>query len=403
MHVSWLTQADPMTLTTPGAWVATETSRLEDYLDERFDVRLRDHWNWFRQAREGDFWGRLYGVQALVCRIRPATQERDERRVDFDGVLQGLAREAGIRGRQIEAARSGFESPPAGPGPLRIDLKSVAARGASLRAEPDLAPVQCRRSRSDEEKTMSNGRRRSAPPPSRATAPSRVPGRSPSSPGIDINDPLNTRRIVQQFVGEQMAREAAPVREWLDANVDLLRGVAMPALLARVRRDVPEARELPDIQIEAIIREWTNLRGISIPRVSLIPLPGIAEIPPPPSGPSFADSELASAIRGLLSIPTSIEIARPHGRTEIGVSGATVELISGASRVGGSISWGGTMGLFTQVGGVRFEGSLSAERWSMTVSFPPGTPTPDLSRLGEIFRERRARLPRDRARDREPG
>ena len=159
---------------------------------------------------------------------------------------------------------------------------------------------------------MSNGRRRFVPP-SRATSPVLVsPGPSPASSGIDFSDPLNTRRIVQQFVGEQMAREAAPVgmarRQRRFAARRRHAGAARPGEARRT-----QARGLPEIQIEAIIREWTNLRGISIPRVSLIPLPGVAEIPPPPSGPSFADSELASAIRGLLSIPTSIEIARPPG------------------------------------------------------------------------------------------
>jgi hypothetical protein len=93
------------------------------------------------------------------------------------------------------------------------------------------------------------------------------------------------------------------------------------------------------------------------------------------------------ALGRLSSIPTSIVIERPHGRTEIGLSGATVELMGGGARVGGSISWGGTMGLSTELGGIRFAGSLSAERWSMTVTLPPGTPIPDVGRLGAIFSE----------------
>jgi hypothetical protein len=124
---------------------------------------------------------------------------------------------------------------------------------------------------------VNNGRRRFLPLRPRGAAAAAT--RTTSGPGVDVTDPLNTRRIVQQFVGEQMAREAVPVREWLDANIDSLHGFALPALLVRVRRDVPESRELPDIQIESIIREWANLRGISIPRASLIPLPGLAEIP----------------------------------------------------------------------------------------------------------------------------
>jgi hypothetical protein len=209
---------------------------------------------------------------------------------------------------------------------------------------------------------------------------------SARSPALDADDPLGTRRIVQQTVREQMAREAAPIVAWLDANVDTVRGLAMPSLVERVRREVPEARALPVVQVEAAIREWTTLRGVVLPRLSLFPTAGVSEIPRAPSR-SLADSDLVSALQRLSSIPTSIVIERPHGRTEIGVSGATVELIGGGARVGGSISWGGTMGVFTEIGGIRFAGTLSAERWSMTVTLPPGTPVPDASRLGEIFRE----------------
>ncbi len=214
--------------------------------------------------------------------------------------------------------------------------------------------------------------------PTTTTGTRRTPSLSPDDPRI--------RSAISESVRGELAREAAPIRAWLDANADSVRGFAMPALVARIRRAVPEAREMPNIQLESIIRQWANERGLSIPRVSIIPMPGVAEIPPA-SGPSFADSDLADAVRRVLSIPTSIEVERPHGRAEIAVSGATVELTSGETRVGSSISWGGTLGVFTEVRGVRFSGSLSAERWSMTLSFPSGPRVPNLSQLGEIFRE----------------
>ncbi|MFQ5525000.1 MAG: hypothetical protein ACE5GX_01935 [Thermoanaerobaculia bacterium] len=230
---------------------------------------------------------------------------------------------------------------------------------------------------------MGNGsrggrRKRTTTPTTGTPASTRTPSLSPSDPRI--------ASILRESVRADMAREAAPVRTWLDANADSVRGFAMPALIARIRRAVPEAREMPNVQLESIIRQWANERGLSIPRLSIVALPGVAEVPPA-SGPSFGDSDLADAVRRVLSIPTSIEVARPHGRAEISVSGATVELRDGGARAGGSISWGGTLGVFTEVSGVRFSGSLSAERWSMTLSFPSGPRVPNLSQLGEIFRE----------------
>lgn len=208
---------------------------------------------------------------------------------------------------------------------------------------------------------------------------------TPRIPSLRLDDP-RIQSAISESVRSGLAREAAPVRAWLDANADSVPGWAMPALVARVRRAVAEARELPDVQLESIIRQWTNERGLSIPRISIVALPGVSEIPPA-SGPSFSDSALADAVRRVLSIPTSIEIERPHGRAEIAVSGATVELMRGGTRVGSSISWGGTLGVFTEVRGVRFSGSLSAERWTMSLSFPSGPRPPDLSQLGEIFRQ----------------
>ncbi len=205
------------------------------------------------------------------------------------------------------------------------------------------------------------------------------------TPNLSVDDP-RIQSAIRESVRTEAAREAAPVRAWLDANADSVRGFAMPALVARIRRAVPDARELPSIQLESIIRQWANERGLAIPRVSIVALPGVSEVPPA-SGPSFSDSALADAVRRVLSIPTSIEVQRPHGRAEIALSGATVELTSGADRVGGSISWGGTLGIFTEVRGVRFSGSLSAERWSMSLSFPSGPQPPNLAELGEIFRQ----------------
>lgn len=65
VHVCWLTQSDSRTFTTEGAWLATRTSRLADYLGSR-QIIGEGQWKWIRRSREGRFWGRLYGVQAVI-------------------------------------------------------------------------------------------------------------------------------------------------------------------------------------------------------------------------------------------------------------------------------------------------------------------------------------------------
>ena len=69
VHVSWLTQRDKQSVSTEGRWVALRTSRLADYLRPGDTVINEQHWNWLREDREGAFWGRLYGVQAVIYRI----------------------------------------------------------------------------------------------------------------------------------------------------------------------------------------------------------------------------------------------------------------------------------------------------------------------------------------------
>lgn len=66
VHVSWLTQTSENTLITDGKWIATATNRLKDYLMSGDRILHEKHWDWIRPGRDRDFWGRLYGVQALI-------------------------------------------------------------------------------------------------------------------------------------------------------------------------------------------------------------------------------------------------------------------------------------------------------------------------------------------------
>src|SRR5262245_40563809 len=66
VHVSWLTQLDHQTVSTNGRWIALRTARLADYLRPRDAIISEQSWYWLREGREGDYWGRLYGVQAVI-------------------------------------------------------------------------------------------------------------------------------------------------------------------------------------------------------------------------------------------------------------------------------------------------------------------------------------------------
>jgi hypothetical protein len=70
VHVCWLTEVDGGRLATEGAWIATRTPRLRDYVDPDCEVVREKQWEWLRREQEGPYWGRLYGVQAITYRPR---------------------------------------------------------------------------------------------------------------------------------------------------------------------------------------------------------------------------------------------------------------------------------------------------------------------------------------------
>ncbi len=66
VHVCWLKEAGAGRVTTAGAWIATKSADLSDYLLEQHTIKMRDAWQWLRWAQEGEYCGRLYGVQAVL-------------------------------------------------------------------------------------------------------------------------------------------------------------------------------------------------------------------------------------------------------------------------------------------------------------------------------------------------
>jgi hypothetical protein len=69
VHACWLVALDSQAFVTEGAWIATRTSRLADYLHPHYKIVAERQWQWLREAEEGPYWGRLYGVQSLIYRL----------------------------------------------------------------------------------------------------------------------------------------------------------------------------------------------------------------------------------------------------------------------------------------------------------------------------------------------
>jgi SAM-dependent methyltransferase len=74
VHVCWVEEREPAQFRTEGAWVATRTSHLKDYLHASNEVLFERRWRWMRWQPEGRYAGRLYGVQAVA--YRPSRQVR---------------------------------------------------------------------------------------------------------------------------------------------------------------------------------------------------------------------------------------------------------------------------------------------------------------------------------------
>lgn len=60
--------ADEQSVFTEGSWITLRTSRLADYLGSGDTIIHEQHWDWLREEREGNYWGRLYRVQAIIYR-----------------------------------------------------------------------------------------------------------------------------------------------------------------------------------------------------------------------------------------------------------------------------------------------------------------------------------------------
>jgi len=190
-----------------------------------------------------------------------------------------------------------------------------------------------------------------------------------------------------------LAESERPIREWLQANQSRLFGLSLNAIVAEVYRNVPAASGQGRGTIEMLVREWASEHGTSLPPQSLIPRPEDAAIPPPPSGPSIADSSIVSSVKSVIqTIVDGVGIERSHGYAKVTVGGPTVGLRGHGLEASGTVSWTGGMSVETSYRGLHFSGSLAPDKWEMSLTFPSTSSVPDLTRVGEVFREGEAAM-----------
>lgn len=194
-------------------------------------------------------------------------------------------------------------------------------------------------------------------------------------------------RLSDADVQAVLATSERPIRDWLDANENRVRGLSIRAATMELLRILPEARSQGAAVVAGVVRQWAAERGITLPPLSIVPHPADT-LPVPPPGPSLADSEIVAAVQSAVEvIGEGVRVDRRHGFAAITLSGAAVGLRRGGAEVAGEIGWSGEMAVLTRVDDFHFQARLSAESWSLSLTFPNDAMPADLSRLGAIFRE----------------
>lgn len=210
-------------------------------------------------------------------------------------------------------------------------------------------------------------------------------GSGDAPPSFNPLDPAMIRQVSMAVVQER----EVPLRTWLNANTDQIRRLSPAGVRLRLRRSVPEASGMADAELDGLIRRWAAEQGITLPPVSLFPEPGELAVPAP-GGPELTlpDSALIDAIRRGFTIATEgIEIRREHGRANVSVSGATVQLLAGGAAVKGTVGWSGSFGFQSAYRDVRFGAELSAECWTLKLNIGDEPAMLNPERLARIFEQ----------------
>jgi hypothetical protein len=143
---------------------------------------------------------------------------------------------------------------------------------------------------------------------------------------------------------------------------------------------------ISDEEIRKIVVLWASFNC-----VGLVVSPSTAgtSATPTPGSPSASESEMIDAIKkAVTTINDGVTIGKKEGNNiNIGVTGLTANLKKGDSSAALGISWTGTLKLDAQSGPFYFSGTLSKDKWEITLSFPQDTYIPNMATLGKVFTE----------------
>lgn len=143
---------------------------------------------------------------------------------------------------------------------------------------------------------------------------------------------------------------------------------------------------ISDDEIRKVVMKWASIHAIGL--VTRLPLGGSPGSPGQGTSPTNSDSELVDAVKKAIStINAGITFGKKGANVNIGVTGLTANLKTGDSSASLGLSWSGTLKLETESGPFHFSGTLSKDKWEITLSFPQDTYIPDLSSLTKVFKE----------------
>ena len=164
------------------------------------------------------------------------------------------------------------------------------------------------------------------------------------------------------------------VNAYLNANQTRIMVFSVDMAMIDVHTFVPESKQLTDDELRSQI---VGFRLMMYPRMGKLSSP-----------PSIADSQLIqTAKNGFTSVIKGVGFERKDGKITISPSGLTAELKKGTSAASINISWGGTLNLEASKGPIHISGSLSSDKWEVSLSIPDDPSVPDMSKLGKIFSE----------------
>lgn len=143
---------------------------------------------------------------------------------------------------------------------------------------------------------------------------------------------------------------------------------------------------ISDDEIRKVIVRWASINAAGL----LIRQPTVGPPASPGQGTSStnSDSEFIDAVKKAISaVNNGVTLGKEGANVNIGVGGLTANLKTGDSSASLNISWGGTLKLEERSGPFHFSGTLSKDKWEITLSFPQDTYIPDLSSLTKVFKE----------------